>query len=730
MSRVAGIAQRRARALLAGAAVLLALAIAFGGPVVGVLRTSLSDFEDPGSQTAHAARLVQRATGAEDEVGLIVLLRGGEDQRTGAAARQMQLQVRRLLARQPGFQSAVSYANSGDSELVSTDGRQALVLATFSTRKLAYAAVQHVRPQLRAEHASFGGLDVIFEELTRRSRADLARAELLVLPLLLVLLLWVFRGVVAALLPLVIAALTILGTFLCLRIVDQGLGVSVFALNLASALGLGLAIDYSLFVLARYREELARGDPDAGPGSRGALERTLATAGRTVLFSALTVAAAMAALTVFPLRFLYSMGIAGVLTALLAGGFSLVVLPAILVVLGPRVNALAPRWIQRSGPADASREASGPWSRLARAVMRRPGAIALASGAILLAAGSPVAAMGLTPASASLLPRSSEPRQVEEAIRRDFASNPALPIAVVAKAPRSELEEVIGYAGEVERVSAEPGHVRLLYLRPSTWVVLVPPRGDPFSTANERLVQRLRAMHPPFPVAVGGITAWYTDEISSLGANLPFAVLIVALTMFATIFAMTGSAVLPVKTLLMNILTLSVATGALVLGFQQGGLGGVLGFQANGGLEPSSLVLLFTVAFAMASDYGVFLLARIKEAHDRGLPDREAVALGMERTGRLVTAAALLFCVAVGALVSSSILAIKELGFGVAIAVAVDATVVRALLVPSLMALLGRWNWWAPPPLRRLHARIGVREEALGEGRGTDAPTPAREAVG
>lgn len=405
------------------------------------------------------------------------------------------------------------------------------------------------------------------------------------------------------------------------------------------------------------------------------------------------------------------MGIGGAFTALLAGVVSLIVLPAALIVLGPRIDALAPSWLTRGSPQGAAAaDESGFWSRLARSVMRRPGAVALATTALLLALAAPALELGLTPASSGLLPTSSEPRQVDETIKHEFGANPALPIAVVVQAQPNEFAGVVAYGRSIQRASGEPEHVRLLYLGNSTFVVAVAPRGDPFSTANERLVKRLRAVPAPYPVAVGGITAWFTDQLASISSNLPIALVIIALTMFATIFAMTGSAVLPVKTLIMNLLTLAATTGVLVLVFQDSGLSGPLDFRGNGGLEPSNLVLLFTVAFALASDYGVFLLGRIKEAHDAGLANRDAVAVGLERTGRLITAAALLFCVAVGALVTSSILSIKELGFGAALAVAIDASIVRALLVPSLMALLGDWNWWAPSWMRRIHARIGVRE--------------------
>jgi RND superfamily putative drug exporter len=710
--KLAHLASRHPRRVLVVAGVIFVAALAFGAPIVNILQASLSDFEDPSTPTAKASSMVNRAAHAEDELGFVALVHtAGAMAEKGSSAMLQEGRVAALISHQRGFRRAFDYAGTLDPELVSKNGHETLVMASFATRALAYQAAKRLHARLQAEHASVGGLDIVFEQLTQRARTDLERAELYAFPLLLLLSLWVFRGLVAAMLPLVVGALTILDTFLALRIVDQFLGISVFALNLVSALGLGLAIDYSLFVLSRYREERLAG--------AGAIGRTLQSAGRTVLYSSLTVAAAMASLCVFPLPFLYSMGIGGAFTALIAGAVSLIVLPAILIVLGPRVDALAPSWLARSrrGVTGAEGE-NGFWSRLAKTVMRRPGPIALATALLLLAIGAPALRAGLTPASSSLLPTSAEARQVDEALKRHFSANPALPIAAIVHAPQSEQNAVVAYGGELARASGEPERARLLYLGPSTWAIALPPRGDPFSTANERMVRRLRAVPAPFPAAVGGITAWFMDQLSSLYSNLPIAIAIVVLTMFATIFAMTGSAVLPLKTFVMNLLTLAATTGVLVLVFQEDGLGGPLDFRGNGGLEPSNLVLLFTAAFALASDYGVFLLGRIKEAHDSGLANRDAVALGLEKTGRLVTAAALLFCVAMGALVSSSILSIKELGFGAALAVAIDASIVRALLVPSLMALLGDWNWWAPRWMRRIHDRIGVRE-------GTPATAPA-----
>jgi uncharacterized membrane protein YdfJ with MMPL/SSD domain len=729
MSALSAFVCSRPRRILGGAFALLVLAAIFGTPLVSILQTSLSDFENSSSQTARAARMIERATRAQDDAGFVVLVNSGQDARKSRRALENLAEIVHLLAKQPGFRSALDYPRTFDRELLSKNGHEALILATFSTRALSYQAAQRLRHAVGAHHGEISGLDIVFEELTHRSRSDLVHAELYALPILIVLSLLFFGGLVAALLPLLVGGLAVLFTFLCLRIVDQVLGLTVFALDLVIALGLGLAVDYSLFVLARFREELASAiaQEPAGRSSRSAgrvrdsgtpaarrlaIERTLASAGRTVLFSCLTVACALASLCVFPLPFLYSMGIAGIFTALMAGAVALLVAPAALFLLGDRVNALSlrDRRGDRAKPDRVWRR--GFWSRLANAVMRRPGKVALLSGVVLLAAGSPVFQMGLTPASAALLPPGTQSRQVEEKIERNFATNPALPITAVIHASPTEFTTVYEYAQAVASASGDQQHAHLLYLKGSTWLLAVTPRGDPFGAANEAAVARMRAVHSTHPTAVGGITAWFHDELASIAGNLPYAVLIIALTMFMMVFALTGSLLLPIKTLIMNMLTLSVATGALVLCFQNGLLAGPLHFKGNGGLEPSNLILLYTVAFALASDYGVFLLARIKEAHDRGSSNREAVALGMERTGRLISAAAALFCVAVAALCSSSILSIKELGFGAAFAVAIDATIVRALLVPSLMILLGDWNWWAPRPLRNLHARLGLREGA------------------
>ena len=632
----------------------------------------------------------------------------------------------------------IDYSKTNLPRLVSRDGHLTLVLAAFANRDYSTHAVEHLRAQVAGSGVRFGGNDVAFDEINKTTSSDLQRAEMLAFPILLLLSFWVFRGLVAATLPLLVGGFAIVIAFLLLRLIDQFAGVSVFAVNLVTGMGLGLGIDYSLFVLSRYREELA-----SGADTREALLRTLQTAGRTVLYSSLTVAGALASMLVFPIRFLYSMGIGGAIVALAAGFVSLLVLPAVLVALGPRINALSPARLQRSAARTAQSSEQGGWYRLARGVMRRPGLVALLTASLLLIAAIPSLRLALTPADAHVLPASSEARRVAETLTHDFPVDASQTITIVARSAGPSPAAKAGLAGahtpssptsdsptaevpvtapvaaiaararEIAGVQATEGPPR--YIGGGVWEIELQPRGVSGSSANQALVKNLRTIGSAPTLLVGGATAWFVDQKAAISAHLPLALLILAAVTAGFLFLMTGSLILPFVALLMNLLTVAVAAGLLVLIFQDGHLDGLFGFTPIGGLEESNLVLLFILAFAMSTDYGVFLFGRIKEAHDDGRATRDAVAYGLERTGRLVTAAALLFCVALGAFSTSHIFFVKQLGVGVPLAVAIDATIVRALLVPAIMGRLGEWTWWAPRPLRRLHTRIGLRENALGE---------------
>jgi RND superfamily putative drug exporter len=708
MTRLAGFVYRRVRRILLVAGLFFVVATVVGGPVAGQLGAEDNDFQDPAAENVVATDRLNAATGGREDAGLVALVTPGGDVRIDPAARAKVRAIQRTIDADPGVLVARGYIDTGSPAFVSRDGRQTIVVGAFRDGIEELDVADWLRAKLGDQSVKIGGPDVVGPEIGEQVSSDLARAELIAFPLLFLLSLWVFRSLVAAFLPPLIGALSIVATFLLMRLVNGEItSLSIYALNLVTGVGLGLAIDYSLFMVSRYREELALGGDGAA-----AIARTLRTAGRTVLFSSLTVAAALASLLVFPMRFLYSMGIGGVIVALMAMVVSLTVLPAILVALGPRVNAGSPRFLRRAAETSARPATSGGWYRLAHWVMRRPGAVALVTAGALLVVGLPFLRIEFVPADYKMLPEGSEARQVSAAIDRNFAAFAAQPIQVVASAPPARDAEVARYAGALRGVPGSGSVSAPRRLSRDTVLVDVLPPGDALSERNRAVMRDVRRVASPVPVAVGGEAARFVDQQNTLADYLPIALALLAFTTFALLFLLTGSVVLPFKALLMNLLTLSATFGILVLVFQDGRLEGLLDFDSAGGVEATQPVLLFAIAFGLATDYGVFLLSRIKEARDRGLEHREAVAFGVERTGRIVTAAALLFCVAIGAFATSGILFIKLLGLGTALAVAIDATIIRALLVPALMALLGKWNWWAPPPLRRLHERIGLQEAA------------------
>jgi RND superfamily putative drug exporter len=697
LTRLADLAFRAPKRVLAFAGVFFVVAAVIGGSVADHLLPYGAD--DPATESVHLRDQLERATGVQTDAGVIALVSTPSGVRSPAGRARAQ-RVTAILRRDRAVGRVTGFYGTGNRAFVARDGRSTYVAA--SLRSMPDDASQDAAERLKQRFdgmsgVKLGGRAVAFSDVNHTVESDLRRAELLAFPLLLILSLLFFRSLVAALLPLLVGGLAIVGTFLGLRIA-AGLGdISIFALNLTTGLGLGLAIDYSLFMVSRYREELAR----VGPG-REALRRTMATSGRTVLFSSLTVAAALASLLVFPQRFLYSMGIGGTMVALIAAAVALLVLPAVLALLGPRVNALSPAFLQRASDREARPATSGAWYRLSRFVMRRPAPVAAGSAAFLIALGIPFWGINFTSVDASVLPESSQARQVYDDMQAKFPPHRDAPIIVATS--HGEGPDV------ARRVRALPGVMDVTRQPPSPGtpaVIWAYPRTDTFAGATQNVVRGIRAV----PGArVAGETAEFVDRKASLADHLPIALLIVAGATLVVLFLMTGSVVLPVKALLMNVLTLSAAFGLLVLIFQDGRLEGPLAYTSQGALELTQPVLLFAVAFGLSTDYGVFLLSRIKEARDGGASDREAVAIGLERTGRIVTAAALLFCVAIGAFATSKIVFIKELGVGTALAVLIDATIVRALLVPALMEMLGRWNWWAPRPLRRLHDRIGISE--------------------
>jgi len=662
--RVRHLIATRARAVTLVSVGIVVVAFAIGSTVIPRMDAGSAQFADLSSESRLAGLEVEQRTGVEVDPGVLVLVKGGP-----AAVARVQTRidrdpaVARTLVDENGVVLVFLRARGGDASKDAADR----LTAAFADD-----------PQVL-----LGGGAIASRQVTEAIRSDLRRAELLAFPLVLLLSFWVFRGLVAAFLPPLVGAGAIALTFLGLRLAVEVHSLSVFALNLVTGLGLGLAIDYSLFIVSRWREEAAR----HGHGPE-ALAETMRTAGRTVVFSALTVAASMACLLVFPQQFLYSMGLGGVLVALSAGVVALIPLPAFLYWLGPRIDALAPRRLQQL-------PSGGRWGRLAAWVMRRPGRVAAVSASVLVVLALPAFGVHFVGVDATTLPASASARQVAETLDRDGVRGRYAPITAIMDSSPSQ--------AVTAHLAAAPGVAAVLPARQiaaGLWRLDLLPREEGLSDRSQQLVRTVRSELPT--ARVTGQTASFVDQQASLGAHLPWALAILALTTCTLIFLFTGSVVLPLKSLVMNILTLGASFGILVLVFEHG--------RGLAGLESTQPILLCATAFGLSTDYAIFLFSRIREARDRGLVNRDAVADGLERTGRVITAAALLFCVAIGTFATSGISFIQELGLGTAVAVALDATIIRALLVPSLMALLGEWNWWAPAPLRRLHARLGFAE--------------------
>jgi uncharacterized membrane protein YdfJ with MMPL/SSD domain len=700
--RLASLAQGHGKRTAIFAVIFFVAAGAIGGGVASKLAPYGAD--DPATESVKAQDRLE-ADGFR-EPSVIVLLQDVDPNSSAGQTRIAELESR--LNDDPDVASVTSYVDTHSPDFVSKEGDATYLAVALKPTddKERQDAAKAIADDLDDQPGvTVGGISLAQEQVNKQVEKDLRMAEMIAFPLLFLLSLLFFRSGVAALLPLMIGGLAIVGTFLLLRLANEVVDVSIFALNLTTGLGLGLAIDYSLFVVSRYREEIAK----SGPGLE-AMRRTMNTAGRTVLFSSLTVAAALASLMVFPQRFLYSMGLGGTLVALLAATIALTVLPAVLALLGQRVNAWAPSFLQRRAERDATATESGFWYRLSRFVMRRPIGVATVTAAILIVLGIPFYSLKFTSVDAQVLPESASARQVDNVMRAQFPPFRDTPnLLLVENATPQSLSAIQREVSQVNGIGqVQPPQ----QLGNGDAVIQAYAKQSYIDDTSRDAVKEIRDLPVPegSQLLVGGAAAGFVDLQSSLISHGPIALAIVIVATLIVLFLMTGSVVLPVKQLVMNALNLSAVFGILVFIFQDGRLEGLLDYRGQGALEQTMPILLFAVVFGLSTDYGVFLLSRIKEAHDSGIKSSEAVAVGLERTGRIVTAAALLFAIAIGAFATSQIIFIKENGIGTALAVLIDASLIRALLVPSLMELLGDWNWWAPRPLRRLHARFGLSE--------------------
>lgn len=749
LKRIALVAIAAPRRIVAAAVLVMLAAGIFGIPVADSL--SSSGFQDPNSQSARATQLLTDKFGQGDTQMLITIT--APDGALGPAARAAGLTIVDQVRRASNVAHVTSPWTAPPAEakdLVSKDGKAGLVVAGLrGGESVAQTTAQTLADEVARDHPDgtagvtvwFGGAATVNAQITSQLQHDLLLMESIAVPLSFLVLVWVFGGLLAAALPVAVGLMAILGSMAVLRFINFSTDVSNLAPNLSTAMGLALAIDYTLLIISRYRDELAE-----GADSDTALIRTMATAGRTVLISATTVALSMAVMILFPMHVLKSFAYAGVATVAFAALAAVIVTPAAIVLLGERLNAmdvrrLARRVLHRPDPVRGPSEAQF-WYRSTTFVMRHALPLGLTVVAVLLVLGAPFLGVKWGFPDDRVLPTSVSAHQVGDQLRNDFADNSANAItAVVPDASGLTPIDLEHYAAQLSSVPdvsavsaptgtfiagvrAGPPSARSGLAQGSAFLT-VGSTAPLFSDASQAQLDRLHAVPGPagHQVELTGIAQTNRDSVDAITSRLPGVLGLIAVITFGLLFLLTGSVVLPVKALVLNMLSLTAAFGALVWIFQDGHLD-ALGTTSTGTLVANIPVLLFCIAFGLSMDYEVFLLARIREywrksgtdgpatpdtARTRADNDR-SVALALARTGRVITAAALVMSISFAALFGAHVQFMRMLGLGLTLAVLVDATLVRMVLLPASMHVLGRWNWWAPKPLRWLHDRIGVSE--------------------
>lgn len=735
LERLALLAISAPRRVIAGAIVVAVLAAVFGVPAAATMPGG--GFLDQTAESSRAtAILAEKFHQGDMEMTLLLRAQSGVND---GAGRIVGTDIARQLAQSPFVAQVASPWTSPQPGLVSGDGKSALIVAALNGGE--GGAPRHAREladRLTRDRdgvtVQAGGMAIIYEELNRQTENDLLRMEFIAIPLSFAALVWVFGGLLAAALPILVGGFAILGSLAVLRAVGMFADVSIFAVNVSVALALALGIDYTLLIVSRYRDELAGGLP---PGE--ALPRTMATAGRTVLFSALTVALALAALVIFPMYFLRSFAYAGVAVVAFAALAAMVVAPAVIVLLGDRLDALNVRNVGRLRPGSVPVERTF-WYRTAKVAMRHALPVGLAIIALLLALGAPFLGIRWGYPDDRVLPASSSARSVSDRIRHDFGTGSATTVrVVVARTGGPAAHELGEYAARLSRVpdvaavSAPTGTFVAgertgppsapAGLTDGSAYLTVASTAPLFSPASDAQLDRLHAIPPPGDqqVAMTGMAQMSRDSVNAITSRLPWLFGFVACVTLVLLFVLTGSVLLPVKAVLLNMLSLTAGFGALVWIFQDGHLG-AMGTTPTGTLVATIPVLMFCVAFGLSMDYEVFLLSRIREywlESPRTRADNdESIALGVARTGRIITAAALLMSISFAALTSAGVSFMRMFGVGLTLAVLVDATLVRMLLVPAFMHVFGRLNWWAPAPLARLRRPVDARRTGVARAAG------------
>ena len=705
MERWGAFVARRALAiLLAG----LALVIAAGAYGFGVFdHLAQGGFDDPDSESSRELAM-ERETFGNRTVDAVAIYSSDE---LTARSPEFRAEVARTLDEIPEgtTSTVVSYYDTRSPELVSKDGHaiQVQISLAGDDQDALLDNWDQVEPALESEQleTDLAGSFAVYGDVNEITSEDLERAELISLPIVILLALLIFGSLVAAAMPALVGAAAVVGSLAVVRLLATATDVSVFSVNVISLLGMGLAIDYALFVISRFREELARlpgDDPDA---AAKAITTTMTTAGRTVLFSGLTVAAAMSSLLVFPQNFLRSMGYGGISAVVIAMLAALTVLPATLRLLGRRIDAGRMPW-RRHRPVSVDDD-HGWWARLAHGVMRRPVVVIVVVSAALLAVASPFLGAQWGSVDYRVLPEDASAHVAADKLNSEFGPEQSSANLLLDGVDR---QDVSAYTNEVEAVDGITA-VQPVESRGDRTLLRAFWEGNSQDQRSQEIVRDLRTLDPPDGEAlVGGLTADTVDLIRSVGEHLPWMGLIVVGVMLVLLFLAFGSLVLPLKAVAMNAVSITASFGVVTWIFQEGHFSDLLGFESPGYLDSTNPILMLAILFGLSMDYEVFLLSRVREQWDRTHDNDLAVATGVQKTGRIITSAALLLAVVIGAFGLSGIVFMKMIGIGMLVALIIDATVVRALLVPATMKLLGRWNWWAPGPLRRWWERYGWRE--------------------
>jgi trehalose monomycolate/heme transporter len=710
---------RRAGWVLTAGALVTILTAMYGIGVFGSL--TQGGFDDPSTESARELAHEQDVFGNKS-VDVIAIYRSPDLEVSDPA---FKTEVDETLARIPeGITTSVAtYWDTQDPSMVSTDKHATTVMISLAGEGQAEQSDlnDELVPTLKADdlETEIAGPWAVYKGVNETVGEDLARAELFSFPLVVILSLLIFGSVVAALMPAVVGAISVLGAMALVRLITNFTEVSVFSINVITLLGTGLAIDYALFVISRFREELAQLPEDDPKASAKAIRVTMATAGRTVLFSGLTVAAAMSSLLIFPQNFLRSLGYGGVAAVIVAVLAALTVLPAILLLLGRRIDAGRMPWRRHRPVAVVSDH--GVWARIAAGVMRRPVVVmVLVVGALLLVA-SPFLSAKWGSVDYRVLPPDNSAHVATVSLNKDFGQERSTANLLLETEDKAE---VSAYVDEVEQVDGVLD-VRQVDAQDGVTLLRASWAGNSQTQASQDVVSAIREIPGPDgeAVLVGGLTADTNDLLSSLEAHLPWMAAIIAVVMLVLLFLAFGSLVLPVKAILVNLLSISASFGVITWIFAQGHLEGWLDFTSTGFLDATQPIFMLAILVGLSMDYEVFLLSRVREQWDLTHDNTLSVATGVQRTGRIITSAALLLAVVIGAFSTSGIVFMKMIGIGMLVALLIDATVVRILLVPATMKLLGKWNWWAPAGMIRWWERHGVREtEAL-----PPAPAPERE---